>query len=188
MVFTPANNAVLSIKHQFNSMHLCLFTSVVLRVLCKSNTKACLFSLKILHLADYVRVAVPHFDYYYYLLFSHNKSHLPLKSQYNAGICMPVPWWRHQMKTFSALPAFCRGILRSRWSPHSKASDAELWCFFDLRLNKRLSKQTWDWWFETPSWSLWRHCNAPARFGPRFVYHTDNGRFQTPWYIPFFTS
>ena len=31
--------------------------------------------------------------------------------------------------------------------------------FFDLRLNKRLSKQPWGWWFETPSWSLWRHCN-----------------------------
>ena len=29
--------------------------------------------------------------------------------------------------------------------------------FFDLRLNKRLSKQPWGWWFETPSWSLWRH-------------------------------
>ena len=32
--------------------------------------------------------------------------------------------------------------------------------FFDLRLNKRLSKQSWRWWFETPSWSLWRHRNA----------------------------
>ena len=31
--------------------------------------------------------------------------------------------------------------------------------FFDLRLNKRLSKQSWCWWFETPSRSLWRHCN-----------------------------
>ena len=31
--------------------------------------------------------------------------------------------------------------------------------FFDLRLNKRLSKQSWDWLFETPSGSLWRHCN-----------------------------
>ena len=28
--------------------------------------------------------------------------------------------------------------------------------FFNLRLNKRLSKQPWSWWFETPSWSLWR--------------------------------
>ena len=32
--------------------------------------------------------------------------------------------------------------------------------FFDLRLNKRLSKQPWGWWFEMPSWSLWRHCNV----------------------------
>ena len=32
--------------------------------------------------------------------------------------------------------------------------------FFDLRLNKRLSKQPWGWWFETPSWSLWRQSNV----------------------------
>ena len=31
--------------------------------------------------------------------------------------------------------------------------------FFDLRLNKRLSKQPWGWWFETHPWTLWRHCN-----------------------------
>ena len=31
--------------------------------------------------------------------------------------------------------------------------------FFDLRLNKPLSKQSWDWWFETLSRSLWRHRN-----------------------------
>ena len=30
---------------------------------------------------------------------------------------------------------------------------------FDLRPNKRLSKQSWGWWFETPSRSSWRHCN-----------------------------
>ena len=32
--------------------------------------------------------------------------------------------------------------------------------FFDLRLNKRLSKQSWGWWFETLSHPLWRHCDA----------------------------
>ena len=32
--------------------------------------------------------------------------------------------------------------------------------FFDLRLIKRLSKQSRGWWFETPSRPLWRHCNA----------------------------
>ena len=32
--------------------------------------------------------------------------------------------------------------------------------FFDLRLNERLNKQQRGWWFETLSWSLWRHCNG----------------------------
>ena len=31
--------------------------------------------------------------------------------------------------------------------------------FFDRRLNKWLSKQSWGWWFETLSRPLWRHCN-----------------------------
>ena len=33
--------------------------------------------------------------------------------------------------------------------------------FFDQRLNKRLSKHSRRRWFETPSRSLWRHCNDP---------------------------
>ena len=40
--------------------------------------------------------------------------------------------------------------------------------FFDLRLNKRLSKQPWGWWFETPLWSLWRHCNVMCM---RILFH-----------------
>ena len=32
--------------------------------------------------------------------------------------------------------------------------------FLDLCLNKRLSKQWWGSWFETPSCSLWCHCNV----------------------------
>ena len=47
-----------------------------------------------------------------------------------------------------------------QWIPLAKASDAELWSFFDLRLNKRLSKQSRRRWFETPSRWLWRHSNA----------------------------
>ena len=45
-----------------------------------------------------------------------------------------------------------------RWIPHTKASDAGFDVFFDLRLNKRLSKQSWCWWFETLSCPLWRQC------------------------------
>ena len=62
------------------------------------------------------------------------------------------PWWRHQMETFSALLAICAGN-----SPHK-----DQWCFhvyFDLRPNKRLSKQSWGWWFETLWRPLWRHRN-----------------------------
>ena len=29
-------------------------------------------------------------------------------------------------------------------------------------VNKRLSKQSWGWIFETPSHPLWRHCNVPG--------------------------
>ena len=36
--------------------------------------------------------------------------------------------------------------------------------FFDLRLNKRLSKQSWGWGFETLSRPLWRHCNVLYEF------------------------
>ena len=59
--------------------------------------------------------------------------------------------WKH----FPRYWPLVRGIHRPRWIPRTKASDAELWCF--LHLNKRLSKQSWGWWFETPSCSLWRH-------------------------------
>ena len=52
--------------------------------------------------------------------------------------------------------------------------------FFDLRLNKRLSKQPWGWWFETPPRSLWRHCNDPIRNALRYLLFSKiqpNGYF-----------
>ena len=45
----------------------------------------------------------------------------------------------------------------------TKASDAELWWVFYLRLNKRLSKQSWGKWFEMSSRPLWHHCNGEGR-------------------------
>ena len=40
--------------------------------------------------------------------------------------------------------------------------------FFDVRQNKRRSKQSRYWWFETPWHSLWRHCN-----GWNFLFHVQ---------------
>ena len=48
--------------------------------------------------------------------------------------------------------------------------------FFDLRLNKRLSKQLWGWWFEKQSRSLWRHCND-ANVGVMSTCDTWNSCF-----------
>ena len=54
-----------------------------------------------------------------------------------------------------------------RWIPLTKASEADLWCFFfHLRLNKRLCKQSRRWWFETPSCSLWRYCDDVCKTCP----------------------
>ena len=71
-----------------------------------------------------------------------------------------ITWWRHQMETFSALPALCAenspvtGEFPTQ-RPVARSFDV----FFDLRLNKQLSKQSWGWWFETPSRPLWRQYN-----------------------------
>ena len=61
---------------------------------------------------------------------------------------------------FRVTGPLCGEFTGLRWIPHTKASDAELWCFFDLHLIKRLSKHSRGWWFETLSRPLWRHCNA----------------------------
>ena len=50
-----------------------------------------------------------------------------------------------------------------RWIPLTKASGAKLWYFLDLRLNKRLSKQTIRRWFQTTSRTLWRRCNEKKK-------------------------
>ena len=73
----------------------------------------------------------------------------------------PSAWWRHQMETFSALLAICAGNSSDPGEfPAQKPVVRSFDVFFDLRLHKRFSKQSWGWWFETPSGSLWRHCNA----------------------------
>ena len=64
------------------------------------------------------------------------------------------------METFSALLAICAGKSPAPGElPTQRPVTQSFDVFFDLRLNKRLSKQSWGWWFETLSCPLWRHCN-----------------------------
>ena len=69
------------------------------------------------------------------------------------------PWWRHQMEIFSALLAICAGNSPVTGEFPSQRQWRGALMFSLICLNKGLSKQSWGWWFETPSSPLWRHCN-----------------------------
>ena len=72
-----------------------------------------------------------------------------------------VPWWRHQMETFSALLAVCAGNSPvSGEFPAQRPVTRSFDVLFDLRLNERLGKQSLGWWFETSSPPLSRHSNG----------------------------
>ena len=65
-------------------------------------------------------------------------------------------------ENISALLVFCAGNspVTSEFPPTKASFDV----FFDLRLIKWLGKQSRSRWCETPSRSLWRHCNACSLF------------------------
>ena len=74
-----------------------------------------------------------------------------------------ISWWRHHMEPFSALLAFCAGNSPVTGEfPLQRLVTRSFDVFFYLRLNKRLSKQSWCWWLETSWRSLWRHRNVAA--------------------------
>ena len=65
------------------------------------------------------------------------------------------------MELFSALLAICAGYSPGPGEfPAQRSVPGSFDVFFDLRLNKRLSKQSGGWWFETLSCPLWRQCNG----------------------------
>ena len=78
-----------------------------------------------------------------------------------------VAWWRHQMEACSALLAICVGTLPvTSEFPAERPVPRSFEVFLDPHLNKRLSKQSWGWWFETPSLPLWHHCNVHLKYKP----------------------
>ena len=74
-------------------------------------------------------------------------------------------WWRHQMET---------------QRPVTRSFDV----FFDMRLNKRLSKQSCGWWFETQSRPLWRHSNG-ILWNPGIFTSSFGGNIATSQHGPF---
>ena len=96
-----------------------------------------------------------------------------------------VTWWRHQMETFSALLALCAGNSPVPGEfPAQRPVTRSFDVFFDLCLNKRLSKQSWGWWFETLLCPLWRHCNEQKTTGfmKAIVNLIKEKDMTTPWH------
>ena len=98
-----------------------------------------------------------------------------------------ISWWRHQLETFSALLAICAGNSPvpgefPTQRPVTRSFDA----YFDLRPNKWLSKQSWGWWFETLSCSLWRHRNVKQKL-TNIVNHPQGScisiEYIMQWYL-----
>ena len=89
------------------------------------------------------------------------------KVSYNTRLlllCILVILWNFhddviQWKHFPRCWPFARGIFPTQ-RPVTQSFDV----FFDLHLNIRLSKQSWNWWFRTQSRLLWRHCNGITVF------------------------
>ena len=86
-----------------------------------------------------------------------------------------TPWWRHLMETFSILLAICAGnsLVTSEF-PTQRPVTRSFDVFFDLHLNKRLSKQSWGWWFKLPSRPLWRHCNDMGGITMSYLVLSEN--------------
>ena len=56
---------------------------------------------------------------------------------------------------FRVTGPLCGEFIGHRWIPRTVTRSFDI--FFDQRLNKRLSKSSLGWWFETPLRPLWRH-------------------------------
>ena len=67
------------------------------------------------------------------------------------------------IKKKSALLALCAGnsTVTGEFPAHRPVTRS-FDVFYDLRLNQWLSIQSWCWLFETPSCTLWRHCDAKS--------------------------
>ena len=87
------------------------------------------------------------------------------------------------METFSTLLALCAGNSPVTGEfPAQRPVTRSFDVSFNLHLNERLSKQSWDRWFAVPSRSLWCHCNVVAVWG-YMVYGVQNGLWVSLWWL-----
>ena len=89
--------------------------------------------------------------------------HISWRSTHLLHLYFLCSWWRHQMETCSRHWLLCGeftgdcGEFTGEFPSHRPVTRS-FDVFFDLRLNKRMVKQSRRRLFETPSRSSWRHC------------------------------
>ena len=83
-----------------------------------------------------------------------------------------VKWSVLSLNIFCVTGLLCGEFAGHRWIRLTKAQWRGAMMFSLIcTLDKRLSKQSWDWWFETPQRSLWRHCNVLTMSVARRLSH-----------------
>ena len=118
----------------------------------------------------------------------HNESTLSFLYQDDCDLIFEVSFlerkanqfWRNLMMTssngniFRVTGPLCGEFTGPGEFPTQRPVTRSFDVFYDLRLNKRLSIQPWGWWFETPSWSLWRHNNLHECYSMWFINDFKN--------------
>ena len=134
-----------------SNMEICHITNIANTIVKLGGTQACMVS-------DYCGWKKLQYD----MLWINSKSFILKSNNVNSNNLVAWEsikhdstrtdtWWRHQMETFSALLAICVGNSPVPGEfPAQRPVTRSFDVFFDLRPNKRLSKQWWGWSFETP--------------------------------------
>ena len=109
---------------------------------------------------------------------------------FGLGELRVAKWSRSCMMTssngniFRVTGHLCWEFTGLRWIPRTKEVTRSFDVFFDLRPNKRLSKQLWGWWFETHS----PHYEVTVMFDSirylMMVYHRAVLGHQQAKYVP----
>ena len=123
---------------------------------------------------------------YSWILFS---LHIHLKNKtYFVGLYAVADWNFLTVRVVTMMTSSNGNILRVTGHlcgefPAQRPVTRSFDVFFDLRLNKRLSKQSWGWWFETQSRPLWRHSNVSVSCNCSYFLRVMGG-VQHTWRFP----
>ena len=124
------------------------------------------YAVRYIYIYIYIYAWFMHQFYALYVFrYSYGNSNMKRYPYVEASHTTPTPLYLYNMMTswngniFRRYSYLWGDLPATGEFPSRRSVTRSLNVSFDLRLNKRLSKQSRRRWFEMPSWSLWRHCN-----------------------------